>query len=105
MSSPLETWLRPNGRLLLVACIAPALLVLLGLCVAIGVLVDAPVPARMFAAALALFGGVLLAILAWFIRQPRLACDGRNLLVNLRAGRPVAVPIEYVECFFLGSGL
>src|SRR5688500_6354015 len=105
MSSPVETWLRPTGRLLLVACIAPALLVLLGLCVALGVLVDAPMPARMIAAALALLGGVLLAVLAWFFRQPRLAYDGRNLLVNLRAGCPVAVPIECGECFFLGSGL
>jgi hypothetical protein len=105
MSSSIETWLRPNRRLLLVACIAPALLVLLGLAVALGVLVEAPLPARLVATALALFGGVLLVVLAWFFRQPRLAYDERNLLVNLRAGRPIAVPIELVECFFLGTGL
>src|SRR5688572_25381899 len=105
MSSSIETWLRPNGRLLLVACIAPALLVVLGLAVTFDLLVQAPPAARIFAATLAALGGILLAVLAWFFRQPRLAYDGRNLLVNLRAGRPVAVPIGYVECFFLGSDL
>jgi hypothetical protein len=43
--------------------------------------------------------------MTWFARQPRLAYDGGHLLVYLRAGGPIAVPIEYVECFLLGSGL
>jgi fumarate reductase subunit D len=102
---PLEIWLRPNRRILLVATVAPALLVLLGLVVALGVFGAAPTAARVFAATLALLGGVLLVLLAWFFRQPRLAYDGRHLLVNLRSARPIEVPIEYVECFFLGSGL
>ena len=46
----------------------------------------------------------MLAVLAWFFRQPRLTYDGRHLHVNLRAAKPIAVPIELVECFFLGAG-
>jgi hypothetical protein len=105
MSMPQEIWLRPNRRILLVAAVAPALLVLLGLVVALGVFGTAPAAARAVAAASAILGGVLLALLAWFFRQPRLAFDGRHLLVNLRAARPIDVPIEHVECFLLGSGL
>jgi hypothetical protein len=100
-----ETWLRPNRRALLVAGLAPALMVMLGLAVALGIFVAAPPPARVFAGAVALAGGILLAILAGYARQPRLAYDGRHLLVYLRSEGPVRVPIESVECFFLGSGL
>jgi hypothetical protein len=102
---PLEIWLRPNRRILLVATVAPALLVLLGLVVALNMLGSAPPMARVIAGALAVLGGALLAVLAAFFRQPRLAYDGRHLLVNLRAAKPIAVPIELVECFFLGAGL
>jgi hypothetical protein len=105
MFMPLEIWLRPNRRLLLVATVAPALLVLLGLVVALDAFGAAHTAARVVAAALALLGAIFLALLAWFFRQPRLACDGRNLLVNLQMASPIAVPIELVECFFLGSGL
>lgn len=47
---------------------------------------------------------VLLALIVWWMRQPRLAFDGGILLVYLRAGGPYRVPIDAVECFFLGSG-
>jgi hypothetical protein len=105
MSIPLEIWLRPNRRILLVATVAPAMLVLLGLLVALDMLVSAPPAARAIAAVSALLGLILLTILAWFFRQPRLAYDGRHLLVNLRAAQPIPVPIEHVECFLLGAGL
>jgi hypothetical protein len=104
VTMPLEIWLRPNRRILLVATVAPALLVLLGLVVALNVFGSAPPMARVIAAALAVLGGGLLAVLAWFFRQPRLTYDGRHLHVNLRAAKPIAVPIELVECFFLGAG-
>jgi fumarate reductase subunit D len=100
-----EIWLRSNRRILVVAAVAPALLVALGLLVALDVVVAAPVAARVVAIALAVVGGILLVVLAWYARQPRLAYDGRHLLVYLRSNEPVGVPIEVVECFFLGSGL
>ena len=100
-----ETWLRPNRRALLLAGIAPLLLLTLGLAVALNVVAAAPPAARIVAGLLAFFGAILLAVLARYAAEPRLAYDGRHLLVHLRPGGPIAVPIEIVECFFLGSGL
>jgi len=37
-------------------------------------------------------------------RRPRMAFDGRRLLLRVRRGSPVAVPIELVEGFLLGKG-
>jgi hypothetical protein len=105
MSRKVETWLRPNRRVLLAAAIAPLLLVVLGTVVALDFLVAAPLAARLVAGGLAILGVVLLAVLAWYAGQPRLAYDGRRLLVYLRSARPIAVPIEFVECFLLGSGI
>lgn len=105
MSRNVEIWLRPNRRALLVAAVAPLLLVVLGLAVALDLLVEAPGVARVMAAVLAFAGVLLLAVLGWYAAQPRLAYDGRHLLVFLRPGGPIAVPIETIECFFLGSGL
>ena len=41
--------------------------------------------------------------LGWHSVRPRLGYEKGNLLVYLTPGRPVAVPIEFVECFFLGE--
>ena len=105
MSQRREIWLRPNRRVLLAAAVAPLLLMVLGVVVAFDVLVEAPLGARIVAGSLALLGMLLLAVLVWYSSQPRLAYDGQHLLVFLRPGGPIAVPIDAVECFFLGSGL
>jgi hypothetical protein len=98
-------WLKSNRRVLLAAAIAPALLVVLGMLIVFGIAVVAPPAARVLAGVLVVLGAVLLVMLAWHARQPRLAYDGSNLLVYLCSGGPIAVPIEVVECFFLGSGV
>ncbi|HMP05165.1 MAG TPA: hypothetical protein PJ982_02350, partial [Lacipirellulaceae bacterium] len=54
--------------------------------------------------ALAGLGGLLVLGLANQWRQPRIAYRDGQVLFNLRAGRPVAVPAEAVEAFFLGQG-
>ena len=100
-----DIWLRSNRRILLVAAVAPALLVVLGLLVALNAVGAAPVAARVVAGGLAILGAVLVVLLAWYARQPRLAYDGQHLLVYLRSSEPVAVPVGMVECFLLGSGL
>lgn len=105
MSQAIEVWLRPNRRVFLMAAVAPALLLILGLAVALDVISAAPTAVRALAGTLAGVGGILSAVLIWYSRQPRLAYDGRHLVVYLRSGGPIAVPIEAVECFFLGSGL
>jgi hypothetical protein len=48
--------------------------------------------------------GFLLLFTAWSSSlQPRLAYGDEQLLVYLRAGKPRSIPIEVVECFFLGQ--
>lgn len=47
----------------------------------------------------------LAAVCLWLAsRRPRIAFDGRRLLLRVRSGAPVAVPIELVEGFLLGKG-
>jgi hypothetical protein len=60
--------------------------------------------ARWTGAAVALAVTLLLAVLLWLAASPRLAFEDRKLLVFLRFGSPVRVPIDVVECFFLGQG-
>ncbi len=105
MSTRPETWLRANQRALFLAGVAPLLLVVLGLLVALNAVAVAPLAARIVAGTLAFLGALFLLVLGWYAAQPRLAYDGRHLLVYLRPRGPIAVPIELVECFFLGSGL
>lgn len=98
-----EVWLRANTRILLASMVAPALCAMLG----IALLVHAN-GGRLWAAVggglLLLTGLPTLAGLVWLAGRPRLACDGRHLLVYLRLGRPLRVPLELVEAFLLGRG-
>ncbi len=50
-------------------------------------------------------GGALsvVAIVYW-MRLPRLAYESGHLLVYLRTFAPLRVPIDIVECFFMGQG-
>jgi hypothetical protein len=43
-------------------------------------------------------------MLVWQMRRPRVAFRNANVLFYLRSGEPIAVPLEFVEAFFLGSG-
>jgi len=52
---------------------------------------------------LLLLGGAWLFLAATSLRRPRLAYDAGVLHLYLGLGRPAKVPIEIVECFFLGS--
>lgn len=96
-----ETWLQPNRRVLLMSLIPTAALA------GVGVLLlwafEAMLP-RAFAWCLIAIAAVMVPGLLSQLRRPRIAyCDG-NVLFNLRAGQPVAVPVEVVEAFFLGQG-
>jgi hypothetical protein len=53
---------------------------------------------------LAAFGGLILVLLFWQTRQPRLAYEAGHLLVFLRSGPPIRLPVELVQCAFLGVG-
>ncbi len=79
----------------------PALLAAIGL--ALVLLCAAPLPRAIGWMAIAL-GGALFGLLLRQMSQPRLAYEPGYMLAYLRLGSPVRVPIDVVECFFLGSG-
>jgi hypothetical protein len=55
-------------------------------------------------AALLALAAIWLTFLLIRARQARLAYDDGQLLVYLRGLNPIRIPIEVVECFFLGQG-
>jgi hypothetical protein len=93
-------WLRPNYRALMLGMVPPALAVLMGV-VAVAA-ISHPL-AMVMGGVLTAGGAVLLMLLAWQMRSPRLAQEGDFLLVYLRGGQPIRVPLEIVECFLLGQ--
>jgi hypothetical protein len=101
----MQIWLRPNRRIIAVAALFPAL-ALAGGCAL--VLFAAGDETRRW---IEMVGGMLaglslvgLAFLFWQAWQPRLAFDGRHLVVNLGTALPIRVPLEVVEGFLLGQG-
>lgn len=96
----MECWLRPNRRALFIAGIPFALVMLLG----IPVLFAITPLIRWLGLLLIGLGGVGLAATLWALLLPRVAYHDGRLLLYLRRAQPVSVPIEVVECFFLGQG-
>jgi len=95
-----EVWLKANGRPVAAAMAAPA--VMLAACLAAWATAASSglQVAALIGAALAL---LLLLGLALLLR-PRLARDGDDLLVRLRLGPALRVPLSKVEVFFFGQG-
>lgn len=96
-----EVWLRPNRRVLALG-ILTACLALAGAVALVGISRHPAVTALGWA-----MGVVSLTLIALAIRailRPRLAYHDACLLVYLGSARPHRVPIELVECFFLGQG-
>jgi len=99
-----EIWLRSNRRAIAAAMVIPAALLLIGLLPAVGLLGAAEIVwLRWLTGGIAALGAIGLVALLYLLRTPRLAYDDGRLLVNLRPVDTVAVPLEAVECFFLGS--
>jgi hypothetical protein len=100
-----EIWLRTNVRAVLFGAILPLALGLIGLVLCLGLPGRVPTSwMRGLGVGLIVVGGFTIALLLLQLRQPRLAyCDGR-LLLWLRSGPPIRVPIGAVECFWLGHG-
>ena len=94
---PREVWLRPNRRALALGLVPACLLLAAGLA--------AIAMAWLVVGWTLLAGGVYLAgVVVWAMRQPRLAYQDGQLLVYLGGPGPRRVPIDVVECFFLGQG-
>lgn len=100
-----EVWLASNRRALLIAML-PALL-LLGCVLLLSVWFGAQSSGGASfwlagtIACLTLSGGLMLLVI---LRHPRLAYQRGELLVFLTPRGPSRVPVELVECFFLGQG-
>ena len=100
-----EVWLGSNRRALLIAMLPAWLLLSSGLLLSVwfGVRSSGGISTWMSAgiACLAFSCGTWLLIV---LRHPRLAYQRGELLVFLTPGSPFRVPVELVECFFLGQG-
>jgi hypothetical protein len=95
----IETWLNPNRRILTVALLLP---LAMAVCGALLVGTRTGPGYRSGGLCLLLFSALLG---SWFIRNmflPRLGYQRGSLLLRLGGAVPVAVPIQCVECFFLG---
>ena len=100
----MEIWLRTNVRAVLFGTVLPLAVGLCGLVLLWGLPGHEPaVWMRGMGGALVLLSlATILALLAQLWR-PRLAYRDGQLLVRLRSGSPIRVPIEVVECFWLGQ--
>jgi hypothetical protein len=88
------------------AAVPPAVFAVVGLALVVGwPLGEAPLWMRLIGAILMFVGVATVASLVWRARQPRLAYANGHLLVWLRGAEPLRVPLEYVECFWLGQTL
>jgi hypothetical protein len=96
-----EIWLQSNRRVLGMAMVPAALVGVVGLLLATAL---ESTTLRILGSGVAVVGAGLILGLVNQLRRPRIAyCDGK-VLFYLRAGAPVAVPMEVVEAFFLGQG-
>ena len=96
-----EIWLRSNRRILAVGLIPGA-----AICGGGAVLLaTTSLPSLKYLSIACLaFGVILMGIVARQLIRPRVAYSAGQVLFYLRAGDPIAVPLEVVEAFFLGQG-
>ena len=99
-----ECWLRPNRRVLIVA-IAILILVALALSALVVFLwrQEAHWALGSIPALFAILVWIRVLLLIVHVCQPRVAYQQEVLLLFLRTGRPIRVPVDVVECFFLGQ--
>jgi hypothetical protein len=99
-----ETWLRPNRRALWFGCVPPLILCLLGAWIVIAFGTEFTDWFRWIGIVLIVAGAGIVVALVRQIARPRIAFEQGHVLFYLRAGDPIAVPVEFVEAFFVGQG-
>lgn len=96
-----EVWLRSNRRILALGLIPG--IVICGASVTL--LLGTAESWVWWTAVVALAVGLLLVfVVARQLSRPRVGYAGGYVLFYLRAGKPIAVPVQIVEAFFLGQG-
>jgi len=109
MAACSEIWLRGNQRLLGVGLIAPLVLASLGgICLLLSSNAESTSPVFFILGITALALAVILGgLILWVGRLPRVGYDSsaREVVLYLPGPTPYRIPLEIVECFFLGSGI
>lgn len=100
-----QCWLRTNVRAISLGMILPTVVLLGGFALALGLPTDGLVLQTLhwLGWGMVSLAAIALVTLLYLMRQPRLAFQDDHLLVYLRSTEPIRVPIEIVECFFLGQ--
>jgi hypothetical protein len=98
-----EILLRPNVRAIYAGMMIPGAVAIVGLSIALGPW-QAESWLRTVGWILAALGGLMVVTLVRQSRQPRIAYEAGHLLLYLRSGPPIRLPVEYVQCAFLGAG-
>jgi hypothetical protein len=99
-----EIWLRTNHRALSFGAIPPALCALAGVWLVAINIHSAGRWSNWIGGGMIVVGLGLAAMLLLQIRQPRVAYRSGQVLFFLVSGEPIAVPVDFVEAFFLGQG-
>lgn len=100
-----EIWLHTNRRAIALGMLLPGGIVITGGALALTAWwLSASAWWVGLGAVCAIAGAAMLASLGWWLSTPRLAYEGNELVVFLDRGQTVRVPIDIVECFFLGQG-
>jgi hypothetical protein len=99
-----EIWLWPNQRVLLTGLVACLGIMILCGALAAYLLLQAVWVWGLLLAIVWLYATRWVTLLYLASRTPRLAYERDELLVYLEGFQPVRVPIDIVECFFLGQG-
>ena len=100
-----ETWLQPNRRAIWFGCIPPLLLMAFGAWLAWAGSNEAEYSWGRWTGTVLFAAGLATTVfLLRQLRRPRVAFHNGELLFYLRAGPPIAIPVQFVEAFFLGQG-
>ncbi|HZZ29825.1 MAG TPA: hypothetical protein VFE46_17650 [Pirellulales bacterium] len=100
----MEIWLHANRRVLLLGMILPVVLIAVGLIPVFALATETGAWLRIVGWITVAVGTLLLGNIFVQWKLPRLAYADGQLHIYLRTGRPIVIPVEYVECFFWGSG-
>jgi hypothetical protein len=102
-----ECWVRANRRAFAFAAIAPttiAVVLFAALWAGASYVDDAVAQVALFSLACLFLVGAIFSLgsAAYLMRTPRIAYSHGNVIVTLQPRSPEIIPLESVECFFLG---